>query len=244
PAGSRRGRLVSDGAGSRPGGACHLSGGDCVRGLIADYPDCGAGPVGPELVHRGGPDHGRCGHHAVANNSQACMIPARVRVGRKRSSIMRDFTKSVFGFSWALSLFGVQQTLNLLKPSKASQAFEKVTDATKDEIGDTLKAAFKAGDTFQRGFVDLTLGLFTGRGLSPSRWMKTASDVMNQSAEAIGQGLRPATTGGQHAAPGGGPVPNPAQGQAQDSRASGSPGPAPRGGQGWGPMPASDASSR
>ena len=153
---------------------------------------------------------------------------------------MRDLTKSVFSFSWAMSLFGFQQTLNLTKPSKASQAFDNVTEATNEEIGDTLKAVFRAGDNLQRGLVDVTLGLFAGQAFNPSRLVKMTSDVMNQSAEAVGQGIRAATSSAQ-AASGWSPVPNSAQGQPQARRAGPAPGasagPAPAASQGWGPMP-------
>ena len=155
---------------------------------------------------------------------------------------MRDFTKSLFSFSWAMSLFGFQQTLNLMKPSKASQAFNNVTEATKEEMGDTLKATFRAGDNLQKGLVDMTLGLFTGQAFNPSRWMKMTSETMNQSAEAIGQGMRAAASGAQQAASGWGPMTDSAQGQPKAKSASAGPapgasaGPAP-GAQGWGPMP-------
>jgi len=145
---------------------------------------------------------------------------------------MRDFTKSVFSFSWAMSLFGIQQTLNLMSPSKASEAFEHVTEATKEEMGDTLKATFRAGDNLQKGLVDITLGLFTGQALNPSRWMRMTSDVMNQSAEAVGQGMRAATSSGQQAAAGW-EAPRTST-QTQASSAS----------QGRGPRPSSGASSK
>jgi hypothetical protein len=115
---------------------------------------------------------------------------------------MRDFTKSVFSFSWALSLFGVQQALNLMRPSRAIGAFDKVTEASKKEMGDTLKATFKAGDDLQRGLMDMTVGIFTGQALNPGRWMKMTSDLMKQSAEAVGQGMRAASSSGQQGASG------------------------------------------
>jgi len=138
---------------------------------------------------------------------------------------MRDFTKSVFSFSWALSLFGVQQTLNLMRPSKASQAFDNVTEATKQEMGDALKATLKAGDNLQRGLVDLTLGVFTGQAFNPSRLMRMTSDMLNQSAEAIGQSMRAATSGGKPGSPGWCPMPDNPRGLAQDGSATGRPGP-------------------
>lgn len=110
---------------------------------------------------------------------------------------MRDFTKSMFSFSWAMSLFGIQQTVNLLMPAKAAKAFDNVTDATTEQFDDVLKAAFRAGDNAQRGMLDLMLCAFTGQAFNPSRWTRMTSDMMQQSAEAIGQGMRAATSNSQ-----------------------------------------------
>lgn len=71
---------------------------------------------------------------------------------------MREFTKSMFSFSWAMSLFGAQQMLNFLSPSKAVNAFDEVTSATRNELGQPLQTAFEAGDQLQRRMIDLMFG--------------------------------------------------------------------------------------
>ncbi|HEX4963478.1 MAG TPA: haloalkane dehalogenase [Thermoanaerobaculia bacterium] len=81
---------------------------------------------------------------------------------------MRDFTQSMLRFSWAMSLFGVQQMANLVKPSKAAKAFEDVTEAAEAELGQMLRGTFQAGEALQRGLVDLTLGGGAGQGQSAS----------------------------------------------------------------------------
>jgi hypothetical protein len=138
---------------------------------------------------------------------------------------MREFTKSVFSFSWALSLFGIQQTLNLMTPSKAAKALNNVTEATKGEMGETLKATFRAGDNLQRELVDLALGFSTGQSLNPSRWMRMTSDVMKQTAEVVGQGVQAATAGAKQAASGWRTTPASGPGHAPDPRAAAGPGP-------------------
>jgi haloalkane dehalogenase len=72
---------------------------------------------------------------------------------------MRGFAKSMFSFSWAVSLFGIQQTLNLLSPSKATKAFDNVAEAAEGEFDGWLKTVFRTGDELQRELVDLTFGL-------------------------------------------------------------------------------------
>ena len=103
---------------------------------------------------------------------------------------MREFTKSMMSYTWAMSLFGVQQMANAFRPSKATESFDNVTKATRDEFGEALRATFRAGDNLQRGLVDLTfsvftLGMFNGRGGS-----RTTADVGRQSADALRQGMR------------------------------------------------------
>jgi len=103
---------------------------------------------------------------------------------------MREFTKSMMSYTWAMSLFGVQQMVNAFRPSKATESFDNVTKATREEFGEALRATFRAGDNLQRGLVDMTfsvftLGMFDRRGASG-----TTSDVGRQSADAFRQGAR------------------------------------------------------
>src|ERR1700716_3430626 len=113
---------------------------------------------------------------------------------------MREFTKSIFSFSWAMSLFGVQQTTNLLSPAKAARAFDSVTEATTGQFTDALKTTFSAGDKLQRSALDLTLSMFSGEALSPNKWMRMASDAAKQSAEAVTKGVQGVTSTARQAA--------------------------------------------
>ncbi len=138
---------------------------------------------------------------------------------------MRDLTKSMVSYTWAMSVFGLQQTLNMLTPdgqAAGAKAMRSVADATAETFGPTLKAAYRAGDNLQAGMVDLMFGGFMSGGLDPNRWMRMAGDAMRQmnswgqqaaqsaaSAAGVGNSSQPG------AAPGNG-APNPS---------------------GWGPMP-------
>lgn len=109
---------------------------------------------------------------------------------------MREFTKSMMSYTWAMSLFGVQQMVNIFRPSRATESFDNVTDATRDEFGDGMRAAFRAGDNLQRGMVDLTfgifgLGMFNGRGnrngCGVSDMGRRSGDFVRDSVNAMGQ---------------------------------------------------------
>ncbi len=77
---------------------------------------------------------------------------------------MRDFTQSMLRFSWAMSLFGVQQMANLARPSRLAKALDDVTGAAEGELGPMLRETFRAGDALQQGFLDRTLGTLETRG--------------------------------------------------------------------------------
>src|SRR5262249_48878329 len=144
--------------------------------------------------------------------------------------MIRDLTKSMLSFSWAMSLFGIEQLTNTLIPQSPSQpnhrtttAFNAVTHAAEEQLSGMLKGVFKAGDQLQRGMVDLMLGFLSLEAANPSQIMRTTSDMMRQTTGAFGQGVQNSTPGAPPQA-GWGPIPPPS--------ASGAPPQA-----GWGPTP-------
>jgi hypothetical protein len=88
---------------------------------------------------------------------------------------MRDLTKSMSSYALSSMLFGAQQMSNMLWPSgrggsggdgswqKATAAFDEVTRAAEDQLGDSMRETFKAGDKFLRGFVDMMFGSWLSR---------------------------------------------------------------------------------
>jgi hypothetical protein len=122
--------------------------------------------------------------------------------------MVRDFTKSMLSFSWALSVFGVQQITRMLSPSTAAESFDKVTEATRKEFDNAAAASFHAGDNLQRGLVDLTFSLLSPEGLAPNTWMKFGTDVAQQTAAMIGQAIPGAMSGQCKQSTGWGPVPS------------------------------------
>src|SRR5215813_9815770 len=102
---------------------------------------------------------------------------------------MREFTKSLTSYTWAMSLFGFQQMFNVFRPGKATESFNNVTKATEEEFGDALKATFRAGDNLQKGLVDVTCGVLT-LGLFDRGGATTTANVARQTGEALRQGGR------------------------------------------------------
>jgi hypothetical protein len=102
---------------------------------------------------------------------------------------MREFTKSMTSYTWAMSMFGLQQMINVFRPGRATDSFNNVTKAAEDEFDDALKATFRAGDNLQRGLVDMTFGVLT-LGMFDRGGARATSDVARQTGEAFRQGGR------------------------------------------------------
>jgi hypothetical protein len=141
---------------------------------------------------------------------------------------MREFTKSLFSLSWAMSLFGIQQTTNMMSPEKAVRAFDSVTEAAQTELGEMMKSTFQAGDKLQRAAVDLTLGPLSGESLNPSKWTRMASDMAKQTTDVMTKGIRDVASSVQQSGGNSGERDSAAGAAATASQR-----------QGWGPMPTS-----
>src|SRR5262249_19754212 len=118
--------------------------------------------------------------------------------------MIRDLTKSMLSFSWAMSLFGVGQLTNTLIPQRPSQpnhkattAFYALTHAAEEQLSDVFKGAFKAGDQLQRGTVELLFNFLSLEASNPSQHMRVTSDMVRQTVGAFGQGFQKNTSGAQ-----------------------------------------------
>ena len=94
---------------------------------------------------------------------------------------MREWTKSMFSYGWAMSVFGVQQTMDMLTPNQGSsaKAMQDVANAAASTLNSTMKSAYTAGDNMQRGMVDAMFGMMGG-GMDMNRWMRMGNDLMQQ----------------------------------------------------------------
>jgi hypothetical protein len=127
---------------------------------------------------------------------------------------MRELTKSMLSFSWAMPLFGMRQMMNLALPRDASrpwgqatECFDAVSGAAAKQLDGAWTSAWNAGDQLQRQMVDLMFGMFSGEALNPNRWMQMTSDAMQGGMGAVRQAASGCgNPGGQQGAPGSGPA--------------------------------------
>jgi hypothetical protein len=96
---------------------------------------------------------------------------------------MRELTRSVASFSWAMSLFGVEQMANLVSPRRAADAFGAVARSAQGALGPGLRSAFQTGDRAQQAVVDLSFSL-VGLGPSANSGGATPTTASGSSVEA------------------------------------------------------------
>ena len=127
---------------------------------------------------------------------------------------MREVAKSMLGFSWAVSLFGVQQMAKLVAPSSVSpeslaSQIDEATRAMQTFLNETVAQQFRAGDEWQRRAVDTLFDAAALRdvdprrmaevldprpfvqGIDPRQVFKNGVDMVQQSFETVRQTVAP-----------------------------------------------------
>ena len=95
---------------------------------------------------------------------------------------MRHLARSMIRFSWAMSVLGARQAANLVAPrdgwQRSTEAFDAVSHAAAEEMGETMKSFYQAGDRLQSGMIDSMSRLFRGNWSEPGK-------VMNETWESL-----------------------------------------------------------
>lgn len=128
---------------------------------------------------------------------------------------MREVAKSMLGFSWAVTLFGVQQISRALSPSPSEPAemtaaeVEEVSRAVQSHLVGATATRFRAGDEWTRNLVDVVFDAASWPSLDPRRivdsldprnvldvdprkWAETGVTMFQQSVDAVKQAVTPA----------------------------------------------------
>lgn len=76
---------------------------------------------------------------------------------------MRNLIKSSLRFSWAMSLFGIQQFENMIEDltrqdNKSTTAFDSIAEVTEGQLSGPCRYAFRTADQLQSGVVDMMFG--------------------------------------------------------------------------------------
>ena len=88
--------------------------------------------------------------------------------------MLRDLTKSALSVSWALSLLGIRQAVNLVQPRQqpGGNVFGPLAQHAADQLDESMKDVYRSGDVVQGRVVDFAFAV-----LDPQSWTKVASRV-------------------------------------------------------------------
>src|SRR5437868_11452163 len=107
-------------------------------------------------------------------------------------NVMRELAKSAARYTWAMSLFSVQQAANVLTLSncrqpghKANEAFFSVKQAAENEFGDLVFGAFQIGDEVQQGLTNIFFDTLTLQAFNPNYISSLTSAVADQSQDTL-----------------------------------------------------------
>ncbi len=105
---------------------------------------------------------------------------------------MRNLTKSFVNFSWAMSLFGLEQLTNLFgeersgnRKERMGNAFDAVTRATTELFGERTRSMYDSGERLQAEMVDLCFDCFRVENWKPAKVMDRAADLAESTADAL-----------------------------------------------------------
>jgi hypothetical protein len=127
---------------------------------------------------------------------------------------MREVAKSMLGFSWAVSLFGIQQLAKIVAPTAAQPVdataaeVEEVSRAVQSHLFGATAMQFRAGDQWTRNLVDVIFDAASGQSLDPRRivnsldprnmmdvdpkkWAESGMTMIQQSVEAVRSAVTP-----------------------------------------------------
>ncbi len=129
---------------------------------------------------------------------------------------MQQFTKSLGSFTWAMSLFGLQQMTDAVGTSSgksgsnnAVEALNEVTRVSLEQCGATVRETFEIGDKLQRNIADMIFGVIPQSGRQLAGESCSCKDPMDfaRSAADMGQSMTSATQSSPQEELGWGPVP-------------------------------------
>lgn len=97
---------------------------------------------------------------------------------------MRELTDAACRFTWSLSLFTVQQLINLREPVGVADALTNVANAMQHELNGALRSALESGGELTRGAFDAALDSPAARAPRPRDSFDSSADTALQTAPA------------------------------------------------------------
>jgi hypothetical protein len=106
---------------------------------------------------------------------------------------MRELTKSLFGFSLAMTLLGLEQLRHLLeheaegdhREDRIRGDLDNVRSAAEQHFGERAQRLYESGERFQRELLDLLFDIAKSERIKPDKVVNLAADMAEKSAESL-----------------------------------------------------------
>ncbi len=103
--------------------------------------------------------------------------------------MIRDFTKSAMSFTWALSLLGIKQAVDLVRPGqqRGGDLFAPMTQVAEDQLDDSMKGIYRSGNNLQARAVDMAFAWMNpGTWFNPNAWLRPFAGGCGQQRGGVG----------------------------------------------------------
>jgi len=113
--------------------------------------------------------------------------------------MIRDFTKSAMSFSWAFSLLGIKQAVNMLRPGQqgSGDLLTPMTQMAVEQLDESMRGIYRSGDNLQVRAVDMAFSMMNpGNLMNPTQWMSNFTGCGRQAGASGNPGGNPADVNG------------------------------------------------
>lgn len=97
---------------------------------------------------------------------------------------MRELAKSMFRFSWAMGMLGVDQATQMVSSKdgwrNSSESLDAVSDAASDQLGDTMKGYYKAGEHLGDGLAETASKAVSSDWTQPGKAMNATWESLDR----------------------------------------------------------------
>lgn len=102
---------------------------------------------------------------------------------------MREMTESVLRFTWAMSLVGLRQAANAFLPrgdwkERSRRELDALSATAAREMGETMRAFYRAGDRCQAGALDTASRLFSAAWSRPGARLNEVWEALDRTRAA------------------------------------------------------------
>lgn len=121
--------------------------------------------------------------------------------------MMRNLAKSMFRFTWAMGILGVDQMSSLVSRDRnwnqSTHSLDAVSHAASSQLGETLKKVYDAGDHLQEGVIESVSSLAGASASNPRQAMNESWEKLDRTWSTVRSDLG-GKSGGENQGSGGG----------------------------------------